>query len=110
MGQRPQSVVCRRPQNDRGWLLPATSPKDVRGQPDVPSDRSGLREERLGSIISSHLSASVEYVVVNVGGPCGEGSRPPVKRMGVGGVIVLRGRESRLHGEGRQGIDVRRTK
>jgi hypothetical protein len=34
------------------------------------------------------------------------GSSPPVKRMGVGGPIVVRGRESRLHGEGGQGIDV----
>jgi hypothetical protein len=38
-----------------------------------------------------------------------EGSSPPMKCMGVGGVIVLGGRESRLQGEGRQGIDVRRT-
>jgi hypothetical protein len=47
----------------------------------------------------------VERIGVNVGGPCGEGSSPPVKRMSVGGVIVLGGRESRLQGEGRQGID-----
>jgi hypothetical protein len=38
-----------------------------------------------------------------------EGCSPPVKRMGVGGVIVLGARESRVHGEGRQGIDVRWT-
>ena len=36
-------------------------------------------------------------------------SSPPMKRMGVGGVIVLGARESRVHGEGRQGIDIRRT-
>jgi hypothetical protein len=44
------------------------SPKDIGGKPDVPADWSGFREERLGSIISSHLRASVEYIVVNVGG------------------------------------------
>jgi hypothetical protein len=42
---------------------------------------------------------------MNVGGPCGEGCSPPVKRMGVGGPIVVRGRESRPHGEGGQGSD-----
>jgi hypothetical protein len=36
-------------------------------------------------------------------------SSPPMTYRGVGGVIVLRGRESRLHGEGRQGIDGRWT-
>ena len=46
---------------------------------------------------------------MNVGGPYAEGSSPPVKRMGVGAAIVLGARESRVQGEGRQGIDVRRT-
>jgi hypothetical protein len=46
---------------------------------------------------------------MNVGGPYGEGCSPPVKRMGVGAAIVLGARESRVHGEGRQGIDVRPT-
>ena len=72
----------------------------------LPPNRSGFREERIGSIASPHLNASVEYISVNVGGPCGEGSSPPVKRMGVGGVIVLRGRESRLQGEGRQLVGI----
>jgi hypothetical protein len=38
-----------------------------------------------------------------------EGSSPPMKRVGVGAAIVLGARESRVHGEGRQGIDVRWT-
>jgi hypothetical protein len=86
-----------------------TSPKVDSGKPDVPTVRSGFREERLGSDISHRLKASGEDLKVNVGGSCGEGCSPPAKRMSVGGVIVLGGRESRLHGEGRQGIDVRRT-
>jgi hypothetical protein len=106
-GQRPHLMVLVVPEDDRSWLDAVTSSKDVRGQPDLPSDRSGFREERLGSIISSRLSASVEYIVVNVGGPCGEGSSPPMKRMGVGAAIVLGARESRVHGEGQQGIDIR---
>jgi hypothetical protein len=33
----------------------------------------------------------------------------PMKHRSVGGPIVVGGRESRLHGEGGQGIDVRQT-
>jgi hypothetical protein len=98
--------------DDRGWLAFFTSPKDVRGQPELPSDRSGFRKERLGLIISPRLNASVECVVVNVGGSGVDAkvSSPPMTSQSVGGVIVLGGRESRLQGEGRQGIDIRRTK
>jgi hypothetical protein len=56
--------------------------------------------------ISHHRRASVEDIVVNVGGSCGEGCSPPRKRMGVGGVTVLGARESCVQGEGRQGTDV----
>jgi hypothetical protein len=109
MGQRLHPMVRSIPEDDRSWLAVSTSIKDVRGKPVLPSDRSGFREERLGSDISHHLRVSVECTVVNVGGPCGEGSSPPMKRVGVGGPIVVRGRESRLHGEGGQGMDLRRT-
>jgi hypothetical protein len=106
MGQRPHPMAYFAPKDDRGWSRWNTSPKVVRGQPGLPPDRSGFRDERLGSLISSHLRASVEYVIVNVGGPGVEGSSPPMKRTGVGGVIVLGGRESRLHGEGRQLVGI----
>ena len=45
---------------------------------------------------------------MNVGGSGMDGkvSSPPMTYQSVGGVIVLGGRESRLHGEGRQGIDI----
>jgi hypothetical protein len=43
---------------------------------------------------------------MNVGGLCVEGSSPPMKRTGVGGSIVVRGRESRLHGEGGQLVGI----
>ena len=109
MGLRPHPMVVVLPEDDQSWLANSTSSKDVSGQPDVPADRSGFREERLGSMISRHLNTSAESIGVNVGGPCVEGCSPPRKCMGVGGVIVLGGRESRPHGEGRQGIDVRWT-
>jgi len=55
---------------------------------------SGYREERDWSDISRRLKATVEYTIVNVGGSCGEGCSPLMKRMSVGGVIVLGARES----------------
>jgi hypothetical protein len=107
MGQRLHPMVYRIPKDDRDWSVIHTSLKDDRGKPDLPSVQSGFRDERLGSIISHHLNASVECIVVNVGGSGmnAKVSSPPMTYQSVGGVIVLGGRESRLHGEGRQGID-----
>jgi hypothetical protein len=112
MGRRPHPMVLELPKDDRSWSLTITSTKDISGKPELPADRSGFRDERLGTDISSHLTASVEYIVVNVGGLGMDAkvSSPPMTYQSVGGVIVLGGRESRLHGEGRQGIDIRRTK
>ena len=55
----------------------------------------------LGRLGDRHLNDFAESIVVNVGGLCGEGCSPPVKRMGVGAAIVLGARESRVQGEGR---------
>jgi hypothetical protein len=98
-----------RPKDVRGWIMVIPSPKEVRGSLVLPPVRSGFREERLGSVISHHLTTFVESIAMNVGGPCVEGSSPPLKRVGVGGVIVLGARENRVHGEGRQGIDAPRV-
>ena len=43
---------------------------------------------------------------MNVGGPYVEGSSPPMKRMGVGGPIVVGGRENRPQGEGGQLVGI----
>jgi hypothetical protein len=93
MGQRPHPMVLEIPKDDRDCIVLFCSPKDVRGQPVLPSGRPGFREERIGSQISHHLRTSAEYIIV---------SSPLMTCQGVGGVIVLGGRESRLHGEGRQ--------
>jgi hypothetical protein len=111
MGQRPHPMVLLVPKDVRGWSCAITSQKDISGKPDLPADRSGFRDERLGSLISSHLRASAEYIVVNVGGSGMDAkvSSPPMTYQSVGGPIVVGARESRVHGEGGQGIDVRRT-
>jgi hypothetical protein len=53
-----------------------------------------------------HLNDLAESIAMNVGGLCVEGSSPPMKRTGVGGSIVVRRRESRLHGEGGQLVGI----
>ena len=57
-----------------------------------------------------HLHYLVEFIFVNVGGSYRnvKASSLPMPDMSVGGVIVLRARESRVHGEGRQGINISR--
>jgi hypothetical protein len=106
MGQRPHPMVGYVPWDGRGWIKCFSSQNDISGKPEIPADRSGYHEEWDWSDISRRLKATVEYTIVNVGGSCGEGCSPLMKRMSVGGVIVLGARESRVHGEGRQGIDV----
>jgi hypothetical protein len=92
-------MVLQIPKDARDWLVGNASLKDVNGKPEIPADRSGYREERDWSDISRRLNATAEYTIVNVGGSRGEGCSPPMKRMSVGGVIVLGARESRVHGE-----------
>jgi hypothetical protein len=57
------------------------------GSPSLPCPRSGFRKERIGSVRSHYLTVLAESTYVNVGGPYGEGSSPPMKRMGGGGPI-----------------------
>jgi hypothetical protein len=47
----------------------------------------GIPQRAAWVSISHDLRAFAECVIVNVGGPCGEGCSPPMNRMGVGGVI-----------------------
>jgi hypothetical protein len=92
-------MVLRLPTDDRGWTLGPSSPKDVSGQPEIPADQSGFREERLGSIISPCLRASVEYITVNVGGSHMEMSSPSMKYVSVGGPIVCAWQHASQAGE-----------
>jgi hypothetical protein len=94
------------PEDDRSWLILAASSKDVSGKPELPANRLGFRDERLGSIVSRHLNTSAESITVNVGGfdmdvivdarrlparktRCPKVCSPPKPYQSVGGVIVL---------------------
>jgi hypothetical protein len=65
------------------------SPKVVRGHLAIPSDRSGYRRARDGLSDNRRLNSLVESIAMNVGSLWTEVSRPPMKSIGVGAVIVL---------------------
>lgn len=65
-------------------------------------------ESGLGCIDNCHLHYFAESVFVNVGGSS-QGvkvSSPPILEGRVGAVIIVRGWESQLHGEGPQSVGI----
>jgi hypothetical protein len=76
------------------------------GHTCLPRCRSGFRRARHGSEANRRLNHLAESVIVNVGGRSGDAkaSSPPTPSVGVGAAVVVRGRESRPHGEGRQSV------
>jgi hypothetical protein len=58
-------------------------------------------------VLSHYLQTFAESIIMNVGGPYGKRCSPARNHRGVGAAIVVGARESRVQGEGRQGIDVR---
>ena len=101
LGQRTNLGVSRLlprlPKSFMGWS------KSLR----LPCSRAGYCEEQDGSAANRCRHGLVESVSVNAGGLHAEVSRPPANHASVGAAIVLRARESRAQGEGRQGGDVR---
>ncbi len=63
----------------------------------------------MGCHLHRGLNHLVERISRNVGGSHMEMGSPSVKDASVGGPMVVGGRESRVQGEGGQGIDVRWT-
>ena len=77
-------------------------PNGCQGSTGLLPDRSGYREERDWLPVNRHLHDLVESMTMNVGGLYVEMSSPSLKRVSVGGPIVVGARESRVHGEGGQ--------
>ena len=75
----------------------------------LPCSCSGYCEEQDWLAANRCLHGLVESVSVNAGGLRAEVSSPPMNHASVGGSIVVGRRESRLQGEGGQGVDVRHT-
>ena len=83
----------------QGFSKSPVSLADVR---DTAKSGMGYRGNR-------HLNYLVEFILANVGGLFAEASSPPEKQASVGGSIVLGARESRVQGEGSQGVSSSRV-
>src|SRR5918911_256371 len=96
LGQRTTLGVSR--------LLPRLPKSFMGGSKSLrlPCSRAGYCEEQDGSAANRCRHGLVESVSVNAGGLHAEVSRPPANHASVGAAIVLRARERRAQGEGRQ--------
>jgi hypothetical protein len=81
------------------------------GKPEYPNDIWDTAKSGIGCMGNRHLNYLAEFIFMNVGGSYwdAKASSLPMSDISVGGVIVLGARESRVHGEGRQGIDTPRV-
>jgi len=91
MGQRMHSKVY--PESDRGWIRASTSPKDITEHLNYSVIMRDSPRRGLGCHANRHLHDLVEFITVNVGGPCRNVKVciPLMSGMGVGGFIVVGG-------------------
>jgi hypothetical protein len=91
----------------RHWLQSCTSAKVSAGHLIYPADVWDTAKSGMGRRGNRHLNYLVEFIFVNAGGSYWNAneSSPQMSSMSVGGVIVVGARESRVQGEGRQGIN-----
>ena len=82
--------------------------KVATGYPNYPVAGRDSVENGIGCIDNRHLNNLAESISVNVGGFYQDvkASSPPMTDRSVGGVIVVGVRESRIHGEGRQEVNI----
>src|SRR5262249_7556388 len=78
------------------------------GNLSYPADVRESAKSGLGHVGNRHLNYLAESISMNVGGPQQDvkASSPLMLAESVGGVIVLGARESRVHGEGRQEMNI----
>ncbi len=102
------SRTCVFSKSCRDWLLLGTSPKVSAGYLNYPADIRDTAKCGMGCTDNRHLRYFVESISVNVGGSYqdAKASSLPMSDMSVGGSIVVRGRESRPHGEGGQEFNI----
>ena len=86
--------------------------KGLAGYLNYPADVRDTAKSGIGHIDNRHLNYLVESISVNVGGSYQNDkvSSPPMSNRRVGGFMVLGGRESRLHGDGSQGVNVSQSR
>lgn len=107
-GQRMDPRLSRITKGRRGWLFSVTSPKVGKKIPGYFFPVRDTAKSGMGCRGNRHLNYLAESIFVNVGEPREDdkGSSLPMPAVEVGGVILLGARESRVHGEGRQEVDV----
>jgi len=106
-GQRTNREVWHCPTDYRSWLPSITSPKVSASYLNYLADVRDSAKSGLGRMGNRHLRYLVESISVNVGGSDQnvKESSPLMSGLSVGGVIVVGARESRVQGEGHQGVN-----
>ena len=92
----------------RGWLQSLTNPKvEISNLNYLISIRDSAKSG-LGFTDNRHLNYFAESINMNGGGFYQDVkvSSPPMTDRSVGGVVVVRARESRVQGEGRQEVNI----
>jgi hypothetical protein len=109
-GQRMSRKILPYSTGYQDWSSICTSPKVSADYLNYPADIRDTAKSGIGCTGNRHLHCLVEFIFVNVGGSQqnAKASSLPMTVESVGGVIVVGGRESLLHGEGRQGINASR--
>jgi hypothetical protein len=87
-GRIQRSVWVRRMTEDGHGHVP--SQRMPRVNWSYPLAGRDTAKSGMGCVENRHLNDLAESIAMNVGGPCVEGSSPPMKRTGVGGSIVVR--------------------
>ena len=105
-GQRTSLEIDIVPPGHRGWLRGGTSPKVSTDNLTYSVGVRDTAKSGMGHMDNRHLHYLVESIAVNVGGSGLEVSSQPMKSRSGGGVIVVRVRENRIHGEGHQFVGI----
>src|SRR2546428_1754749 len=106
-GQRTNQKIVISSTGYRDWSFCPTSLKASASYLNYLADVRDSAKSGLGRMGNRHLRYLVESISVNVGGSQqnAKTSSPPMSAESVGGVIVVGARESRVQGEGHQGIN-----
>ena len=91
----------------RDWSSLYTSPKVPAGYLIYPVGIRDTAKSGMGRLGNRRLKYLAESILMNVGGLRwnAKTSSPSISSVGVGGSIVLGARESRVQGEGSQGVN-----
>ena len=111
-GQRTNLKGVECPTGCRSWLVLPASPKVPTANLIYSVGVRDTAKSGIGHIDNRHLNDLGESISVNVGGAYrdAKASSLPMPGRSVGGFRVLGGRESRLHGDGSQGVNVSQSR